>query len=197
MAKERTVHTPEPDQIAASGTLRLAGCKLADFRRVDPASASIHFHAALGRGFEKLFDKMGWQVPTDHTTRQGLEGRLKGGNLILTANAPDAGDDKIKAKSRDGKVNTQAEINLEYDTITGFQCLRLEIEGRKGKGYRRELRFEVKFSQEDGCALLESYMMQTDNARGVLVIKYTIEPEQTAIDEVKATEEQRQAVMDL
>jgi len=51
----------------------------------------------------------------------------------------------------------------------------------------------VTFKQQDACALLESYMMTTDNARGVLQLTYVEQPEQISL--VEATDEQRQATL--
>lgn len=139
--------------------------KIAEFGRVDPSSGWIKFQSSLPKGFEKLFDLMGWDVPGDKTMSEKLEGKLEGGHLILTAK------DKL----------IEAEVDIEYVAMTDFSCLRLELEGRKGKGFRRELRFNVKFKQQDACALLESYQFQSDNARGSLKVTYMIEPVQTEL----------------
>lgn len=146
--------------------------KIAEFGRVDPSSGWIKFQSSLPKGFEKLFDLMGWDVPGDKTMSEKLEGKLEGGHLILTAK------DKL----------VEAEVDIEYISITDFSCLRLELEGRKGKGFRRELRFNVKFKQQDACALLEGYQFASDNARGSLKVNYLVEPVQTSLvpDDVEA-----------
>lgn len=133
--------------------------KIAEFGRVDPSSGWIKFHSSLPKGFEKLFALMGWDAPGDKTMSQKLEGKLEGGHLILTAK------DKL----------VEAEVDVAYLSITDFQCLRLELEGRKGKGFRRELRFQVKFVEEGAAAKLEAYQFECDNARGGLKVTYLIE----------------------
>lgn len=192
MARLKTVHTPEPAETQTRVTFSISNVKLAEFGRTDPADGWIKFHAALGKGFESLFEMMKWQVPGPHTALQRLDGKIPEGTLLLKST-----EDKLKAESPDGTVKSDAEVNIEFDSINGFECHRLELEGRKKKGYRRELRFTIKYHCRDGAANLEAYMMATDNARGSLRIAYTREPEQQELDGVQATEEQRQAVMDL
>ncbi len=108
-----------------------------------------------------------------------LDGVLKGGKLILT--------------SKDKLVD--AEVDLGFIKLTGFSVNRFELEGRKGKGFRRELRFKVTFESEDGCSRLESYMMACDNARGSLQVQYFQQAEQIEIADVQQTDEQRQAIL--
>jgi hypothetical protein len=163
MAKSHTVHTP--GDTPRMNHISFPSVKIAEFGRVDPSSGWIKFQSSLPKGFEKLFDLMGWDVPGDKTMSEKLEGKLEGGHLILTAK------DKL----------IEAEVDIEYVAMTDFSCLRLELEGRKGKGFRRELRFNVKFKQQDACALLESYQFQSDNARGSLKVTYMIEPVQTEL----------------
>ena len=121
----------------------------------------------LGKGFENLFEMQGWQIPGDKTTLQGLEGKLTDGHFILS--------------SRDKLI--PAEVDLKFKSVTGFQLLRLELEGRKGKGFRRELRFTVTFEEVDGCAKLESFMMKAPGSSGSLKITYLREAVQMALAE--------------
>lgn len=174
MAKTKTIHTPE----GKSYTLTFAGAKMAEIKRVDPASATVKFHCNLGNGLSKLFDKMGWTQPGDKTTREDLEGKLMGGNFIFTS------QDKL----------VDAEVDIAYTDCKGFACHRFELEGRKKKGFRRELRFTITFKEQDGVAKLESYMMTTDNAKGSLKVVYFPEAVQDEMD--LSNDEARQAVLE-
>lgn len=148
--------------------VRFGSTKFAEIGRVDSGSGWIKFVCYLGKGFEKLFDAMDWQVPDDHVTAQSLEGKLEGGSFFMTSK---------------GEKLVDGEVEIDFGTITGFKCLRMELEGRKGKGFRRELRFSATLKSDDGLALIESYMLATDNARGVLTINYRKEPVQQTIPE--------------
>lgn len=190
MSRTKTIHTP-PEESHLS-TITFPSAKIAEFGRVDPASGWIKFRCSLPKGFEKLFELMGWDIPGEKTVSEKLDGKLTGGHMILT--------------SKDKLVD--AEVDIEFESITGFECLRLELENRKGKGFRRELRFKAQFKCVDGAANLENYMMQTDNARGSLKVSYlreAVQPElpmdtpeeQITIPDVHATAAQREAVSDL
>ena len=158
-----------------------AAAKVTDVGMVDPASKSIKFACLLGRGFEKLFDRMNWQVPGDHVTEQKLEAVLEGGNFILTAS------DKL----------VEAEVDLDFGKITGFSCVRRELEGKKGKGFRRELKFSATLKNANALALIEGYMNECDNARGTLVVSYLEKPVQVSMEDgdaqMKLDEERKAA----
>ncbi len=183
MAKRTVVPLQES---AAMEQINFAGAKMAEFGRVDKAAGWVTFHCSLGpvhsKGFVGLFERMGWTIAGDKTSMEKLDGTLLGGKLIL------ASKDKLVA----------AEVDLDFKKLTGFSLNRLELEGRKGKGFRRELRFKVSFDCEDGCSRLESYMMATDNASGSLQVSYLPEAVQTEMTEkVRMSDEQRQAVMEM
>jgi hypothetical protein len=164
MAK-RTVHVVS--EAAQSKRISFGAAKIMEISAVDPSSKSIKFACWLGRGFEKLFDRMEWQVPEVHTTTQGLDGNFKGGSFTLTAK------DKL----------IDAEVEIDFLNMTGFQCKRLELEGKKGKGFRRELRFSATFKEPDGLAKLEAYQNASDNARGTLLVNYLQEPVQADLED--------------
>lgn len=170
MARTRTVNTPESTE-AQNCTFILPTAKLSELRRVDAMAASCKFHCLLGKGFEVLFEQQGWQIPGDKTTLQGLQGKLTDGHFILS--------------SRDKLI--PAEVELAFKSVTGFQLLRLELDGLKGKGFRRELRFSVTFEEIDGCAKLEAFMMRAPGSSGSLKITYLREAVQMVLAEPKAT----------
>jgi hypothetical protein len=172
MAKSRTIHTPD----AAAKSINFAGARITEIHRVDTAGGHVKYACALGRGYETLFEKMGWTLPGEKTKSEKLEGKFEGGSLIHSAS------DKL--------VN--AEYDIAYLVLSDFEMIRLEIEGKKKKGFRRELRFKATFKEQDACAKLEAYMFESDNARGPLKVTYY--PEQVQED-LELTEEQRQATL--
>lgn len=207
MPRTRTVHTPEPDS-SQIGKIQFHSVKLAEFGRVDTASGWMKFQCPMSaKSMDVLFPHMGWDIPGDKSSLEKLDGKLKGGHFILTAKAD---DEKLKVKSQDGSVNLEMEIDIEFGEITDFQCVRLELEGRKKKGFRRELRFKATFAEkcEDAAANLEAYMMRSGNSRGTLKVTYFVDPEQITMshdesqsslvpDDVTATGEQAAAVAEL
>ncbi len=182
----KMVHTPEPARL---NSLSLAGARIAEVKRVDAEAGSFKFHVSGPlSGLEALCKKMGWNMPGDKTTLERLEGKLLGGQLVFSC------QDKL----------IDAEIDIEYKELSGFELHRLELEQRKGKGFRRELRFSGTFKCVDGAANFESYMTRTNNSRGTLKVTYLKQEVQDALalndgqlnipDDVHATTEQRKAV---
>jgi hypothetical protein len=155
MAKTTTINTPEAARLLK---VTFHASRFAEVKRVDAASGSfkIVVKAGTGKPLEALCKRMAWQVPDEHTVLQNLEGKFLGGSLVMRCN------DKL----------VDAEAELPYKSITGFAIHRLELEGRKGKGFRRELRFNGTFDYQEGCAVIESYMNRIGSATGELTITY-------------------------
>ena len=191
MARTRTVHTRADTEMLS---ITIPRAQISLIGRVDATSASAKFRSRPSPAELRIvFEKMGWSAPGKNRTQENLVGKFQGGNFILSAKLDDAEKGKLKLKSLDGKLDTEAEIDIEYESISGFQCLRMEIEGKRGKGFRFELRFSCISKSPDFAANLESYMLRTDNARGSLQIYYLPEAKQTPIGDCGATEEQRDA----
>lgn len=83
-------------------------------------------------------------------------------------------------------------FELEISRANKFSVVRLELDGKRGKGHRQELRFTVTFADKNGCRKLEQYMTIIGEGKGRLSISYT---KQEVLPEVEATEDQRQAVL--
>jgi hypothetical protein len=81
-------------------------------------------------------------------------------------------------------------VGLSIQQVHRFELVRLELEGKKGKGHRLELRFDVKFGDTRGCEKLEKYMQTIGEGKGSLTVTYT--PQQ---DLDLAGDERRQATM--
>lgn len=185
----KVIHTPDPEQVPMN-KITLIGATIAEFGRVDATSGWFKFRCSPGSSLEQICKKMGWPMPGEKSSLERLDGEFKGGHLTLTCS---------------GKLIKDVDVDIEYLKIKGFELHRLELVGRKGKGFRRELRFSGTFECEDGAANIESYMMRSGNAAGTLRITYLKEQVQTDLpladdkqvsipDDVMATDEQREAV---
>lgn len=186
----KTVHTPEPERL---NSINFAGAQVYDVKRSGAEGGSFKFRVGAGSGLAQVCKRMGWEMPGEKTTVEKFEGRFIGGHVVL--------------QSQDKLVD--AEVDIEYVEISGFELHRLEVEGkrngRKTKTFRRELRFSGGFKCVDGAANFESYMVRTNNAKGVLRVTYMKEEVQADLpladdkqasipDDVMATDEQREAV---
>ncbi len=170
MAKSSTVHTPEPERLLK---IVFSRARIAEVKLSDASTGSFKFHVKMGpaKQLQALCNKMGWQVPDDKTTEQGLEGKLEGGSFSLLC---------------DTNVGKDVEIEMPFKAINGFKMLRLELEQKKGKGFRRELRFNGTFDYPEGAATFESYMNRTANTEGTLTVSYLKENVQSTIELTEA-----------
>lgn len=64
------------------------------------------------------------------------------------------------------------EVSVDISSITGFEIVRLETEGKRGKGTRLELHFKVSFVDIEGCAVLENYITSAVDSVGTLEVTY-------------------------
>ena len=155
MAKTETVHTPDPERLLK---IKFQAARFTEVRRVDASSASFKVVVKCGTGakLDELCKKMKWQIPDEHTTLQQLEGKLHGGSFVIKVN------DKL----------SDAECELAFKVINSFAIHRLEIEGRKGKGFRRELRFNGVTEELEACAAIESYMGRIGASTGEMMVSF-------------------------
>ncbi len=103
----------------------------------------------------QVIGKMGWSEIPECMTGADLEGEIVCISLELI---PDEGLLKKHA------------IQLELAQITSFKTVRLELEGKKGKGHRTELRFAVTSMDVKGARKLEEYMLTAGKSK--LVVSY-------------------------
>lgn len=107
---------------------------------------------------QKVATAMGWQDLPDSVSGASLDGELNASSMALTPS--------------DGEFKKHA-IDLDISRVHKFEAVRLEIEGKKGKGHRTELRFVVVFGDSAGCKKLEQYMQTIGDAKGSLVVSYS------------------------
>lgn len=165
--------------------LTIPRATISDYWGVGPLNASVVFHARPSPpDLKAIFEHMGWSAPAKKDQMKKLDGQLIGGTFILSAKLSD--EDKLKLKSKDGFVDTEAEIDLGFKTVGDFQVKRMEVEGKRGKGFRWELRFKITSDHRGFAAQIENYMALTDNAQGALIISYmeNKQPEQQKLDGV-------------
>ena len=150
--------------------------ELVSFGRSRKGGKAI-FASSLNANVQK---KMGWAEIPESITASNLEGDLAATVITLEPKEPE-----LKKHA----------FSLDVQRVHRFQSVRLELEGTKNKGHRTEIRFLVEFSDPTGCKKLEAYM-QTAN-KSSMQVSYEKQVVQEEIPEVMATDEQRQAAMEL
>ena len=82
-------------------------------------------------------------------------------------------------------------IDLAVSAVYGFEIVTLEIEGKRDKGTRHEVRYKVDFCDPKGARKLEEYRTVVGDGKGNFTVSYV---EQTKLDLPAATQEQMEAV---
>ena len=103
-----------------------------------------------------VIQKMGWTEIPECLTGADLEGEITAISLELIPS--------------DKELRKHA-IELDLSKLHSFQTVRRELEGKKGKGYRTELRFKLSSQDVNGCRKLESYYL-TANQKAQLTVAY-------------------------
>lgn len=116
-------------------------------------------YAVFAASFTKtVCDVMGWSGFPEGAQSVKLEGDLHATHAKLTPKE---------------KPLIKHAVDIDINEVSGFQVLRLELEGHKGKGWRYELRFEVGFNGAAGCRQLEEYMMTIGEGKSTLLVSYS------------------------
>lgn len=135
------------------------------------------FTAALTSAVCKALD---WEEIPDFLTGATPEGDIAASEAKLTPS------DKELLKHA---------IVLGVQRVNKFQITRLELEGKKRKGHRLEVRFDLHFPDLKGCWKLEQYLLTVGDRKGSLTVQYAKQQKLDMPEGPKATDEQRQATM--
>ena len=100
-----------------------------------------------------VMSAMGWVEMPECATGADLEGELAVRTFELTPK-----DEGLK----------RHRTEIEVHKVGKFKTVRLELEGKKGKGHRTELRFTVWFADTTGARKLEEYILTAGKSKLVL-----------------------------
>ncbi len=137
-----------------SDKLTFTGAVLESFSR-NGNGGKAKFSCGLN---QKVMQSMGWVEIPECLTGASLEGELH-------ATACELVPSEAQLKKHG--------IDLTISEVSKFESIRLEIEGKKGKGHRTELRFVVAFPDIKGARKLEEYMLTIGEGKSSLTVSYT------------------------
>lgn len=163
-----------------SEQLAFSGAVLLSFSR-NHKGGSASFSSTLTTPVSKA---MGWGDIPDFASSIALEGDLHATILTITP--------------KDGPLSKYS-TELDITRVMGFELVKLETTGKRGKGHRLELYFKVKFSDATGCAHLEEFMTSVGDGKASLIVRYERQAKQADLipDDVRANDEQRQGALDV
>lgn len=150
-------------------TLVFSSARLLSFSRdqkIGTAKFSSSLSAAVMRGLK-------WAELPECYTGGKPEGELHTTEIEM---APD--EDGLKRQK----------FLLSTSVLYKFEIVRLELEGKKKKGHRFELRFDIDFTDPEGAAKLEKYIAIAGEAKAKLTVSYV---KQEDLD-LQAAEEQEE-----
>ena len=156
-----------------SDQIIFTGVVLKSFSRNKNGGKAV-FHANFTK---PVSEAMGWGGFTDGQRDVALDGALAATHVAL--------------QPKDGALSKWS-IEFQATAIKGFEALRLELEGHKGKGHRYELRFTVEFVDTTACRYLEEFLTSAGEAKSTLQVSYTKQAEQLPLAE-EAGDERSQA----
>lgn len=84
-------------------------------------------------------------------------------------------------------------FDLTVSRLHKFEIVRLELEGKQGKGHRMELRFTAQFNDPDGARKLEAFMATIGEGKCSVTVSYTKQETLPGVDP-QQTEERAEAV---
>ncbi len=134
-----------------SEKLTFTGVELLGFSR-DSEGGKAKFSSSLTSAIIK---KMGWGEIPEFLTGGSLEGELAALSVELIPKEQEL---------------QRHHIQLETRQVSKFLTVRLELEGKSGKGHRTELRFTVLFQDTKGARKLEEYMLTCK--KSTMVVNY-------------------------
>lgn len=100
---------------------------------------------------------LGWTELPDCLSGANLDGDLAASSMELRPSD--------KQLSKHG-------IELDITRVHKFEAVRLELEGKRGKGHRIEIRFKVAFAAPGTCEQLETYLLTIGEGKGSLTVSY-------------------------
>lgn len=134
-------------------TIKFSKVLLKSFSR-DHKKGVAKFQAQLT---DALIKAMGWTECPDIFTSGKPEGELLAKEMEL--------------KPSEAALEMHA-IGLSVNRVAKFEIIRREIEGKRGKGHRFEVHFEVAFGDTKGCQKLEKYLQTIGEGEGKMTVQY-------------------------
>ncbi len=139
------------------------------------AAATLHFQCELTASVGKHLE---WGDLPDGSKKSAMDGQLAGGSFVLS---PQQG------KQMAIKETLPDELSANLLTCGGFVITRMNLEGTKGKGFRRKITFALKSPDEDAAAKAEGWLTSVGDLKASLSVSYSSKesgkPEESDDDE--------------
>lgn len=101
----------------------------------------LKFSAALTK---PVMEAMKWQPPAPSCTGSTMVGEIIQASLAMSAKQAD--------------LFAEGEFRADVQTVSKFEIARMELKGKKGKGFRHVVSFEARFFGGDILALADAWI---------------------------------------
>ena len=129
---------------------------LLSFQRTSK-EASAKLSAAFN---DQIIKAMAWAEVPECLSGGSLDGKLNATSCRLEPN-----EKSLRAHG----------IDLDLSMASDFSYTRLELEGKKGRGHRLELRFKITLADNEACAKLERYLLTIGPSPSKLSINHAVQ----------------------
>jgi hypothetical protein len=126
----------------------------------------LHFSANLTK---PIAEAMKWGDLPKASTSSSMEGSIIGVSLSMSA--------KQAGLFEKGEFRSQAQ------SLDKFEIVRLELKGKKGKGFRHVVRFVARFVDSDILALAEQWIISVGDGTATLTATGELSQGQTQEEE--------------
>jgi len=152
-------------------TVTFTSAVLKSFSRGD-SSGSAKFSASYTNAIKEAME---WGEVVDYQKSSKLEGELTGRKMTI--------------KPSDGPLE-KFTIEIDITTVYGFELVKYEVEGKRGKGHRWELHFTVDFNDPTGCRYLEEFKIHCGKGKSSVTISHEPQPKQGTLTETPEDDKQ-------
>lgn len=162
----------------AKDKVTFTGVKLHSFAR-DRKGGKAKLSSLLSAPIQKL---MKWaDMPEDYPSA-APGGVIVASHMLLKSNAGDL---------------ATFDVGVDIASLGDFEIVRLEVQGKRGKGKRLELHFTAKFTDVAGCGVLETYLCTAADSVGTLEVTYQAASGKVDVTNAQQLDADRQASLEM
>jgi len=111
----------------------------------------LKFSASLTK---PVIEGMKWQAPALSCTGSTMVGQITQASLAMSAKQMD--------------LFAEGEFRVDVQTVSKFEITRMELKGKKGKGFRHVVNFEARFVGAEILALADAWILAVGDGVGTM-----------------------------
>jgi hypothetical protein len=113
----------------------------------------LHFSASLTK---PVIEGLKWGELPKAATNSGMDGAISQASMSMSAKQSD--------------LFEKGEFRADVQSVSKFEIVRMELKGKKGKGFRHVVRFVATFVAADILALADQWIMAVGDGTATLTV---------------------------